>query len=160
MKSQNVAIKFQCVVHRGLCQSLRQEMKRLQANATVDSEEFEEQIKAQSDLIIAHKQSLQVKDEKYSKLMTEYVKLKKTYNSQLSNMTMDISDENKENKKQKHSKYDKSGDDNVDSILKSLQDDKENLQNVNKQLRAATNVYRFRSVTHRKLQQQNWRSIN
>ena len=152
LKSQTVAIKFQCMVHRGVCLSLRQQIKRLQSNSATQmlqvkfylfisiflfiqlySKNKKDKIEEQLRLIAANKRSLNVKDDKYSKLMSEYIKLKKSYNS------ININEVKIEN--------------DVDRMLRSLKEDKENLQNVNKQLKEATNVYRFQSVAHKKVAQ-------
>merc|ERR1712154_368405 len=42
---------------------------------------------------------------------------------------------------------------NVDEMVKSLKEDKENLEITNKGLKERSNVYRFQSTTHRKIAQ-------
>merc|ERR1712228_58842 len=106
-------------------------MGQLQVN--IDS--LREQVESQQDIIVANTESIQSKDEKYLKLMNEYQNLEKDYNSKLMNV-----------------KHIENVDDN-NFMIKSLREDKENLENVNKRLKEQTNVYRFKSAAHQKIAQ-------
>jgi len=142
LKSQHIALKFQSVVHRGLYASLKQEMSKVVANSHADAQELQVTIEQQHKLIDANRKSIQFKDDKYAKLMAEYVKLKRDHKVK----TTDTQKAN-DGVLKEHKPADKT----VDNLLKSLQDDKENLQTVNKQLMQRTNVYRFQSVAHQRI---------